>query len=535
MNARIQSAKRAAQRTRPFLLFGGILAVFLLISAQRIAEKRLSEMHALGERIQNAMDAREVFFANVSHELRTPLHSILGMAASLKDPLTAQEKAQCHGVLDRSCVSLLGLIDDILDLSKMDADKLEVFPRPFDLRETVEGCVLVASYRARQRGIGLVCEFADDFPKYFLGDAKRIGQILTNLLSNAIKFTPEGRVTLRVRRSLDHGPFAVRFEIEDTGIGIAEGKLGSLFEKYNQIDARISLEYGGTGLGLTIVKQLVNVMKGVIFVKSEAGKGSQFCVQLPLPVAKLNPAETLAAAAGNEIRPLRVLIADDVDDNRTLIHFYLKGLPFELSFARDGAEALRFATEEIFDAVLLDIHMPQMNGYEVIQGLRSHERARGKARTPVITMTAQGSGPIDNTEIENGAVFHLSKPASKEVVIETLLKHASANSDLALGRAHLPDSLVYLNNGMKALVPSFLENRRKDVVALKSAFFMNDDERIARLCHTFRGVTSSFGFFRASELCEEIQTAHENNQTQKVEALLTELEGFYNHVKVTFI
>jgi CheY-like chemotaxis protein len=323
----------------------------------------------------------------------------------------------------------------------------------------------------------------------------------------------------------------VAFEVQDTGIGIAPDKTGRLFERFHQVDARISREYGGTGLGLTIAKQLTELMAGTIEVRSALGAGSTFTVRLPLPMAE----EEHAAEAGPPLPavafPLRILVADDVSDNRMLLRLYLRDLAAELIFAKDGLEALAAATQERFDLILLDLHLPRKNGGEVIAALREHEARSGLSPTPVVVVSADEAR---NTIPGQAQIYFLPKPASRDEVIGAIHRHAQPLSPVARGTARLPESIVYLGQGMRELMPAFLGNRRRDLTNLREYLRLQEHDRLVELCHAFHGVTGSFGFAHASELSRELQLAVQNGELERAGLVVGQIEDFFRETKIVY-
>ena len=350
------------------------------ISERRAMESSLREAAAQAER---AAAAKSTFLANMSHEIRTPMNAIIGFTELLlQSDLTTTQRNHLSTVR-QSSRSLLGLINDILDTTRLEKGGMVLEMIDFSLKGISMQIESSLRLSAQARGLSLTTSYPANLPEYFLGDPLRILQVLTNLVGNAIKFTERGGVEL----SFSSEDEQVIIMVRDTGIGMTQEQVASIFTPFTQADASISRRFGGTGLGTTISRQLVELMDGQIEVESALGQGSCFRVRLPLAPGKC-PTGRENVAPNRVLPPLRILVADDVAQNVELLSLILTEGGHTLETARDGAEAVARFHASRFDVVLMDVHMPGTDGLEATRLIRQHERTTGAPQTPIIALTA---------------------------------------------------------------------------------------------------------------------------------------------------
>jgi signal transduction histidine kinase len=358
----------------------------------RKVRERTSELLAAKSVAEQASRAKSEFLANMSHEIRTPMNGIIGMTdLALMTPLTDTQREYLQTVRD-SAQTLLVIINDILDFSKIEAGKLEITAVDFSLRTLLGDTLKPMSVRAEEKKLRLTVDVAADVPDDLVGDPVRLRQVLVNLVSNALKFTDQGEILVRVVHDMESTPghAALHFSVVDTGIGIPEDKQVAIFQAFTQADGSTTRLYGGTGLGLSISWKLVSLMGGQIQVESTPGRGSAFYFSITLPLASAPVVPKLAAplvVPGVDSRPLRVLVAEDNVVNRKLAEHLLRRRGHEPIMVVNGREAVHALEEESIDVVLMDLQMPEMDGFEATAAIRARERSTG-ARVPIVALTA---------------------------------------------------------------------------------------------------------------------------------------------------
>jgi signal transduction histidine kinase/DNA-binding response OmpR family regulator len=472
--------------------------------AKEKVERLGVELEIKRREAERATQAKSDFLAAMSHEIRTPLNAIIGMAdVLLATPLSPDQQKSVE-VFQRNGVSLLTLINDILDLSKVEAGKIDLEATALDLHDVIARAMEVVDGRARAKGLSLRQTIAPDVPVQLIGDPNRLRQIIVNLLGNSIKFTDRGGLEVRVEPDPEDGREGrLRFAISDTGIGIPEDKLALIFESFSQADSSTTRRYGGTGLGLAISKQLVELMGGRIWVESQVGVGSVFFFTAEFGV-QATAAETGLSAESKPARSieeletlvggLRILLADDSDDNRYLIRSYLKRADVTVETAENGEAAVRIFREGYYDVVLMDVEMPVMDGYEATAEIRRYEKERGSAATPVLALTAHAFAEMAVRGREAGFTALLTKPIRKINLLEALLEHGKKTTDDKIVDATGTRNLIRVEDGMEDVVPRYLAKRRAEVPVYSDAVARLDFDSIKQLAHKMRGTGAGYGF-----------------------------------------
>ena len=379
------------------------------------------------DRAKAASQSKSEFLAAMSHEIRTPLNGVLGMAQSLHLSDLPQAEMEKVNVILESGKSLLLLLNDVLDLSKIEAGKLEIAAAPADLRYTIKRTCELFQAAAAEKGLAFYVSIADDIPGSLIYDPLRVRQCLSNLISNAIKFTDQGQVRVEVssEKFADQECF-VTIAVTDTGIGMGADVQARLFQAFSQADSSITRKYGGTGLGLAISRQLARLMGGDLSAASSEGEGSTFTLTIRVEAAASAEGPVIRANAGPAALPApsslfgrRILLTDDNAINRQVVRLFLAPLGCEIAEAKNGQEALDKIACEAFDLVLLDVHMPVMDGKEAIQRIRASETAW--RTVPVIALTADAMAGDRERLLALGMTDYLPKPLDQRALISKII------------------------------------------------------------------------------------------------------------------
>jgi len=390
----------------------------------------LRSLDAERKRADAAAKVRSEFLANMSHELRTPMTGILGMADALNITPLSNQQQNLIANLTLSARNLLAVLNDVLDLAKFESGVVPLEKAPFRVSETLQNICAVFENRAAQKDIALRIEQPRPIIDHVVGDALRIGQVLTNLIDNAIKFTPHGTVAVRVEQTVhDDAGLDMTYSVIDTGIGIAPEHMERIFEPFIQADMSTSRNHGGTGLGLSICRHLATAMGGELNVSSQPRRGSTFTFTVPVtralappvPIGHARERATLSTPRASNM-PLRLLVADDDKNMRTLADIMLQRRGFEITLVEDGTAAIQAAATCEYDCIIVDMHMPMMNGREVMRAILKGESGKSDGRTPLIALTADVVPDHVRAFVDAGADAVIAKPVEWNQLEEKILE-----------------------------------------------------------------------------------------------------------------
>ena len=536
---------------KPVRLLGCHTDVTALKRAEEDLQRRANELREARDSAERANRAKSTFLANVSHEIRTPLNAVIGSAELLGETDLTPDQQHHVEAIHVSAEALLDIINDILDFSKLEADRVEPDAAPFRLRERIRAWVRSFAPRLHEKPVKLVTEVAADVPDALIGDERLLRQVLANLLSNAIKFTAAGRIVLRVRTetrvgngdrggsgdgdrsgSGNDGGATLRFELEDTGIGIPPEKQQVIFEEFVQGDASTTRHYGGTGLGLAIAARLVDVLGGRIGLVSEPGKGStfHFTARFALPAAEAPGVDAGAEPATPEtaLGPLRILVVEDSVANQEVAIGMLKKGGHTVRVAASGAAAVAATADESYDVILMDLQMPEMDGYEAVRRIRRREAAAGASPAAIVALTARASRGSETYCLQSGFDGYLLKPyRSRElsdviataVGIEREAAGAGANADpVTVAAPGAPpgdgagldwDAAVAALDGeselLRRVVGGYLGQQAALIDELRGALVGGELGVARRAAHTIAGSLRLFEGARAVILAHELE------------------------------
>ncbi len=524
-----------------------LLIPFLGVAINNAANHR--EMIELKQRAERSEQFMQVFLANMSHEIRTPMNAVMGMTNLLLQKNPLPEQLSYLNTIQKSSDNLLVILNDILDLSKIEAGKMELEKIDFSLTDVVGNVKEIMQFKAEEKGLTLITCTDEKIPPVLIGDPTRLTQILINLTGNAIKFTERGRVELKVVGSAEtnnsnpNSRFVrLHFSISDTGIGMSEEQQKKLFQNFSQASTETSRKYGGTGLGLSISKQLVKMKGGEIEIKSKPGKGSTFFFSLEYPVSNNKSVvrkENISDTMLKRLEGKRILLADDNEYNRIVVketlELKIKGIVVEE--ATDGLMALQMLETRDYDLVLMDLVMPTLNGLETTQKIRN-EFPSPKRNVPIVAITAS----VVKKEIEKclnaGMNGFIPKPFKSSEILRTIYNVLYNQPDVVVeNKAAVPSNpngrLIDLNylreysegdeKRMKRFVELFISRSPHDIAELKNALVKNDFEQIRIIAHSMKSQLKFNGIVEGFDIAGLIEQNCMNNFFEDIPVLIERL------------
>ncbi len=526
----------------------GFVATCCNITARKRSERQLGEAK---EAAEIASKAKSEFLAVMSHEIRTPLGAVIGLLELLRADPAAADRKRYSSLASQSAKSLLHILDDLLDASKIEAGKMTIENVPFDLQDEAARVLESMRARAELKNLHLNWSFPDSLPAVVIGDPTRLKQIITNLISNAIKFTAQGGVVVSIKMEWhDAGRIMLHLKISDSGIGMSREVMQKLFSKFQQADASTTRQFGGTGLGLSIVRGLLDCMGGSINVESEVGKGTAFSVAIPMwlgvDTGKTTGRADTAAPWAVTCPRLQVLCADDDAINREYIGDTLKLLGHHVAFAENGREAVEKLKSARFDAVLMDNRMPVMDGFQAARAIRDGESGEANRNIYIIAVTANVSAAYHDQCTRAGMNAYLTKPVAPADLDAELFK-ASQHSPRRDSKAPMPELMALSADQLLAsldavsepsptaagpalspkLVSTYLRETPRRLQEMTDALGKNDLAGIGRVAHMLKGNSRYVGADDIAILASQIQDLADLNDGTQMESLVIAIGRAY--------
>jgi len=502
----------------------GILTHYISI------QKDISHLKAIEEELRFAKDlaesaneAKNRFLAITSHEIRTPLNIIQGMSKILLETDINETQLKYLRGIKSASQNLLLIINDLLDISKIEAGKLQLENIEFNIHQVAEDAMTFQSIKAKEKGIDLILEKDIRISNSLIGDPFRLNQILLNLLTNALKFTEKGSITLRYYLENDSvNENSIKFEITDTGIGIDNKKLDTIFDSYTQEDIAITRKYGGTGLGLTITKELVELFNGKISVKSDKTTGTTFTLQFTFPKNNIsNLTENPKIIEKKDLAGVRVLLADDNELNQIITLTYLNKWGIESDTVFNGLEAVNKIKENTYDLVLMDIQMPEMNGIEATIIIRNEL----KITIPIIALTAHALNHEREEYMKNGLSDYLTKPIDEELLFKTILKYTNTTlsqehqgtdfNDIIFNLTELRNLAINDDLFIPKIIRLFINQSADIPQRLDTAIKENNFEEIGYTIHQLKPSLSHLSVEISKPIISTIENNIHNNCNQE--------------------